>query len=1776
MSQTARQRFILLCFNLSVSDACLEVVACLGTSLLHIRLVLNPITESTRLSSNLDCPETKGLGSASSTIMEASIDNKLLRSLDGSSCASHFRKLRENGLSDSAITAHLLGAVRSQSLSPLPLMSVWLSFAQSPTTIKTALGQSFSLTTRKLAIKAFGKLLNSRRWRLLWTEFGGVEGIVELFTQLSIIEVNQITTIIGHQIKAGRDLERDVSLSDLLRALIASDVPAAMHHTSDQRPLVGKYMEMLPACDVSFVEDMLCQKVEGVPDHTWRMQYFSCHSAMIAKSTLQSVFNAGGLPYHRLGHFLQFCLNDMQQGFPAEAGCSVSMSFGLQLLKRMTTEKQSWITNNTFLHSLMEPLLGQTWNRRKSLGLSKLKEVIDLGIVYIRQRRESFRPLSIGDGSFVYWTLRYWSLDSSLFEDALTFSMTMLSVQETTKAVTDVAKPLLGIVQIGLRYRLLRKLFAVISIPSVDLDSVDELLKLEDVWDHEIFTTLPREAALPLLMRLRQAKPELGLCTPLEGRNFPATKRVIFCPTAPTSRKIDTDLLYHILNRGQEGALASVEKFLLQQKNKAITSREQTDRAFYAKATLFAAVASGSLVLLKDTVIWLRRYTRDALTVKSLYDDSVFCVSEMKDLLTAIPEIPSRQDSAMMVAEAVSDANAIMICAYETVCQALREPSFFAGDWRAPLSLFQSIIERRLERVKALQRVLRLSDKQLYDTVWRSTLEMLVRVERSAVEGGNAALDFDRPAGPLGFRGVGKIDPKKATPASFRLVDDLASARDEIWRDVRRLKFPAAATLTDPWPRGLSLPFLRTPLEVATAEAGGHTPYLAARSESIVFIPKMVAIADPPEDKEIQTAIGQFFESYSAALRIYVLQGGSAEVRQGLLQKAWLHAVRFFTRDYMTQDEKIRYVNLIFADALPHHDLPKSSLDYSGAKLWPCLPDDLDADYITEWNPLSTKPPNIKGVSVDSKLIDSMVSTYANGLSQFWILPNRMTTLPDWSAGNIWMRYRYKNALKNVRKLPVKVREGLVISRLLYLDSKIGGTSRILVSSFPSSQDVRYPALFLDSEFLLDENHGDLRLLLFSPHVPLDIVRSLANRTMKELVLAEDCIENGGEQQQAAMPEDRPQCSPSDPPGAFSSSSRFGHTPPGFGRARGRGMFEGRGSYHSGQGNDPDDTYLVKLRTRIMELERILYELVGFLASSDRPQMAADLSVRIIMDRPDASSWHRKLLSIGYLRSLPHADVQVFFSNFVKVLSDRLDEQEAHKDDKGWKKPYVKVTTLKYVAQLLEGVEFISRVDAVNILIKLYGQAKHIDVRVAAVESLLGMLSCCKDQTDALVANAIIQGLRATIPLLGGPSERRQYNEEDWLVADSTGVLPEVSDDKPMTNLLIDAVARRKWSINLSYRKTIMREVLEPIIEASSLYSERWVKLFSTKHEVVLGGSALHTELLSYPIKPSIIESLLTLCPELTPAHILQKYHKHILAMIHLSPELGALKHKILTDSELRSSNDGKTFLSLYNKGLNAYRDATVPLSLLREKWKHSLLEHDGVTLEMVQKMLCDLPPEFLACYDAQPKHFDMFIAHLQPTLSLHDEGRKFWTHNIKPVLESIVSSIEHARKYLTDSGEGTSPSVLPSTFKFKLWLLDWPLRSQTDTKDFTASIISIIEDLTSGYSPLYHTKYHELSNMLQQLPSIDHYVQVANELGDGIGTRGQLCRALIEELQERLLLNVKGSTVKPAVMQHFKEIARLWVSDKGEETRRRGFNLERVAASLRVFVGSEPSLTTC
>jgi hypothetical protein len=54
------------------------------------------------------------------------------------------------------------------------------------------------------------------------------------------------------------------------------------------------------------------------------------------------------------------------------------------------------------------------------------------------------------------------------------------------------------------------------------------------------------------------------------------------------------------------------------QRNKAVKSREQKDRALHAKSALFHAISSGSLELYRNTLIWARRFIRDPVSILCL------------------------------------------------------------------------------------------------------------------------------------------------------------------------------------------------------------------------------------------------------------------------------------------------------------------------------------------------------------------------------------------------------------------------------------------------------------------------------------------------------------------------------------------------------------------------------------------------------------------------------------------------------------------------------------------------------------------------------------------------------------------------------------------------------------------------------------------------------------------------------------------------------------------------------------------------------------------------------------------------------------------------------------------------------------------------------------------------------------------------------------------------------------------------------------------------------
>lgn len=90
--------------------------------------------------------------------------------------------------------------------------------------------------------------------------------------------------------------------------------------------------------------------------------------------------------------------------------------------------------------------------------------------------------------------------------------------------------------------------------------------------------------------------------------------------------------------------------------------------------------------------------------------------------------------------------------------------------------------------------------------------------------------------------------------------------------------------------------------------------------------------------------------------------------------------------------------------------------------------------------------------------------------------------------------------------------------------------------------------------------------------------------------------------------------------------------------------------------------------------------------------------------------------------------------------------------------PYVKITTVKLLAQLLRDAHFVDEDVAIEVLSTLMQKVTHIDIRSAIVASLLSMLSTV--QRD--LAEKILKSLEVVIPLAGGLNERSPLTDSDW------------------------------------------------------------------------------------------------------------------------------------------------------------------------------------------------------------------------------------------------------------------------------------------------------------------------------------------------------------------------------------------------------------------------------
>lgn len=552
--------------------------------------------------------------------MESKLDNAIIRQLEPRGLALYFRRILTTN-SEAAVSGHLLEAVKHGSVTPM-VFCVWLTIARLPSSLSNALTQEHSLIVRRVAIKQFGKELKGSRWRTTLDELGGTPGLLSLIAQFSVAEVQLFVKAVARYVKGAEVDEKRERVEELLRGLLPRLFPDTPHKSLDGRPLT-KHYAYLTLCSTSELL-ALALRSKLFPFSQWLPASLTLkyRSELLRQLSLNKIFEKDS---GQSG--LSDCLSDLLGRSPScsspEPGFSESMLFSLELLRRLAQDSSAKFPERMFMSRLVEPLLRRAI--KKKLDWASIQEIIDLTIRYLRVHPNETINISFSSGGFLHSLVRCWSAREPLFHKQLVETLEL--IPKSQASISNYAGILL-VLRRSLRYNLLRLCFLYVSIHKRDI-GIDEGLNDLRVgqWPCSIFTRLEPGDALNLLRRLRRVKNDHNFLTLDHSYS---NYSILHQPLSPGLKYGDPNLLQTLLEQGDAEALdrakngkrySFVEFYLVltreaveERKRKAAISREQTDRAFFAKSALFYAIASGSLRLYSETLVWARRFVRDPVS----------------------------------------------------------------------------------------------------------------------------------------------------------------------------------------------------------------------------------------------------------------------------------------------------------------------------------------------------------------------------------------------------------------------------------------------------------------------------------------------------------------------------------------------------------------------------------------------------------------------------------------------------------------------------------------------------------------------------------------------------------------------------------------------------------------------------------------------------------------------------------------------------------------------------------------------------------------------------------------------------------------------------------------------------------------------------------------------------------------------------------------------------------------------------------------------------------
>ena len=1600
-----------------------------------------------------------------------------LLALSPQELALHLRQVAKKH-SAPDVARQVLCTIEQEALPPF-FWTVVLTAFDPIALLRDGICQQFSRFIRRTTIQQFGKLLQGPKWLQAWEALGGKQGLLDIFTQSSVSDIAAFCKVIGACAKSSKKSTADEKrkrITEFFRVLVPSLTENQVPLNGDKRPLQAYYAKLIPACTSTTIQEIACSGKDslwkGIPkrnlqlsDVEWLrecvLQVIDGEDSMLKETEIKDDF---------ANVLLSSYVPDLCASFPSVQGSeprfSASMSFSVDLLDHLIKRHRAMLSGTNLLHEVMHPLLRRMV--RKRVLLSRQHQVF--GMILQVLELVDHQTLTFWSKIVLYIVVQ-WSYRPDLFEQQLISVLKMCPFTKTSDLPCDLVKK----VKKAHRYEFLHMLFNHAFKPNLDLSVEADLRTLEsDVWPARLFLSLHEDQAIELIERILAKKENDAVV------RYHATRSILVWPVSTEITVQDTTdpyLLLAFLKSKNNPGSQELRNMIKEKRELAAKSRDQTERVFYARSAAYYAIASHSPELYHQVITWNKRFLRDTFTLKEIYSFDAVATKEGIALLSGIP-LRQLCTGVDQVTERVSKGNQTLLEMISQAVSALAEPSFSMLDWGACFQLLYSVVKHRVAKAGILKGALNLSEYQLYEVLWVGTLALLLEAERIATSEGNERLKLGSPHGPLCTGAYNFIIVEPALPSTFRFIDELAKARNDLWTKLRRDRMPATIMIKAPWPQGLPLQCLIGPFNVCDRGAFGQTPYIFSRAEQIAIVSPALALAEVSQDEDTRSAIGPFVDSFDLACKIYVNQARNDEDAAFRRKTLISHATNELS-DRLKKREVGPFWRSVFKRSIYQGNLtllPDEAVEARKGKYGPAIPQNVNTQEFVEWNPGSEILSPLKPRSLQPLTLDSLLEAPSR-ISQDWqpVFPTLEPSTSEIEQMDIWSSSR----LKNLDGLPIAIQEGLVVSALLFLAHLVNYDSKLLSDPFPSQNQTRYPALYLDHDFfsVIDPKqetcHRSAKKIIdrLGKLVPTTLLINLVQAALKHLL---------------ALPKDSPE---------------------------------------------------------IFQTKSLTFSIAAMLVKSDRPQSVAEQVLHLILDFPDDSSWHRQLLTKAFIRHLSCASARKLVYAFAEGLKKRIKTQHEHKshndgDESKSKLPSVKVTTIKHLVQLLGEANFISNEESIELLTEIFQASNHRDARAAILNSLLLKLQSSAETNEDLVER-VLAAIENMVPLMSAPNEQESTLSVNWNKVRESGRLPEIylEDDSqtlaPLAQAVLSLINRHHptYQISSSMKEAILKRIVIPMVRGSAANNSQWVAAFLHKHAPEVDPQNLPR----IPFKRRKLDYLITTFSTTVPGDLVNLWHDDAKFGLTLPSDIEVLNRKITTDTSLRRSNEGKHWLSLYGGGDAQCTHHIASMCTYMTDY-HSALD-SKIPIQSTQIMVMDLFKTLISTPDFLLLRWNKVLNFLTPPLSRNrsDHHWKRWLKWIKPMLQDLVTTIDSMRTSAWQLNPNRSPKVLPDTFPLKLHLLDNPVMHQEQSPEercqkFASQLVEAISHVMElGFA--HHPKLKYIEEVANALGVADR-ARVACKVGSldsDSGSVGIQQHILQVRLAEAMIRNLRMCPKMPA-----------------------------------------------